>query len=169
METGQLLTIILAVTSFLSSIAAAVTAYFIYLTLRQDVRGQKAQLFSDIVRYYNDIYVYRNQLLTMDLTWSAFRGKYSDIPEILNSNEWRIVRQAGAFFEFLGILVKRKYLDSDMVFDMIYVNPNAWARVSETVYKIRQDYNADLWINWEYLVMEERKYHGRIGTVTRSW
>jgi hypothetical protein len=125
----------------------------------QDTKRQEAPILFEILHRYEATYASRMRLLTIDFRRSAFNDKYPSTEEKLNSDEWALLREVAAFFEFTGILLKHKCVDREMLFDMMYFNPRLWAHMYETVDNMRRVYNPNQWVNWQYLVEEEQKYY----------
>jgi hypothetical protein len=159
--------IALMVAPVLSSIATAAAAYFAYMAIKQSVRGHESQVLFEIVRRHNEIYATRNRLFKMDFSWSRFQQKYPRIEDVLISDEYKALREVGACYELIGTLVKRKYVDLEPVLDLILVNPRSgygdpapslWEHVSELIYKLGEMWNPDEWVNWEFLVKQEKRY-----------
>lgn len=167
MEVTQLINYIIAGAAAASAMGTLVSALLLYRTIRLSARGQQAQIFLEISQKYDAIYSKRNQLLRDGIDWDELNRRYTTYEELVNSKEWREFRDVAGCFEFIGVLVKNKYINENVLFDMIVVNPplnpadgqlTVWERVENFIGKARVR-NPHLWENWQYLVEKEKEYY----------
>jgi len=86
-------------------------------------KSQQSQVFLEITRRYQEIYRVRNELLNMNFSWQEFHRRHPTIDDKLASKEWLTLRRVAVVNEMLGVLVKHKYLDPNVLFDMFFLNP----------------------------------------------
>jgi hypothetical protein len=158
---------IIAVATAFYTVVALVTAIIVYRTLRQGRRSQEAQIFLEISSRYNKIYFARNELMKTDRDWMEIYDKYTSYEELINSQEWKTLREVAACFELMGILVKHNLIRREVLFDMVLVNPpdtpahgerKLWDRVEKFIKRARK-HNPNQWVNWEDLVKAEEDYY----------
>jgi membrane dipeptidase len=167
---GSFATGVAAVATAFSARATAKSARLLYETNKQNERAQMAQTFLEISKQYNEVYHKRNYLLKTGRLWSKSSESHLKYADLANTPEWRELREVAACFELVGVLVKKGYIDREILFDMVLVDPPAtpksdeftlWDYVEIFLRKARE-HNPNQWVNWEYLVNEERKYYTKI-------
>lgn len=148
-----------ALAGVISSIAAAVAAIFAFHQVKVMGRqghlaeqAAQAQVFLNISDKWSNIYRTRLELLRRSMDVEAIKKEYPDIQSYLASEHWSDLRTVGGFYEFIGTLVKRKYLPLDVVLDLVNVDPQLWRHVFPVIAYLRADNFPQLYENWEYLV-----------------
>lgn len=75
---------------------------------------------------------------------------FNEFYDELNKIEYKELRKALYFYEYLGSLVKKKQLDFDQVFSVIYF-PDEFDRLAQRLYNGIVPKKADFLINYSYL------------------
>lgn len=73
-----------------------------------------------------------------------------DFTRFLSLGRYRSLRRVGFFYEYLGMLVKRKAIPFDVVFDLFSFPEGFW-KSSEGFVGLARRYQPDFWENFEYL------------------
>jgi hypothetical protein len=117
-----------------------------------------------IQQRYSDVYQRRGQLKRDAgiATYKWFDDTYPSTAEKQASEFWKRFREWAGFCEFVGVLVKHGYIDSDLVFDMINIDVDLWKVYKPLIYELRGDEkwnNKHMFENWEFLINEAIKWN----------
>jgi hypothetical protein len=102
--------------------------------------------------------------------------KFSDWKAFLNSDEWKKIREVINFYEFLGILLKKEYVEEDEAFVLVSVDHfprklGSGQRVSAHegefyelvrpyIEFLRDNYREDIYLYYDHIALT--KYHARV-------
>jgi hypothetical protein len=133
--------------------------YYIF-TARNAERSRKAQLFMSLYEQFNNYeWMQRWTEKFYIWEWKDFDDYFEKYGPIKNPNAFSSYNSTCAFFEGIGVLLKNKLIDIEIVTQLIY-SPVVWMwEKTESITKgYRERYNApQLWEYYEYLVNEMRK------------
>jgi len=141
--------------------AASVVIALIYYTLiiRNADRTRKAQLFMQLYNIYNSVDFQKNHFYIMSLEWKDFKEYWEKYGPFTNPETNAIIASEGGFFEGIGVLVKRKLIDTTLVDDLMAGNIiGYWEKIGPVVKDIRITLNWPQALEWaEYLYNEISK------------
>lgn len=122
-------------------------------------RTRQAQLFMQIYDHYNDIDFQRNHFYIMNLEWEDFNDYWEKYGPYTNPETNAIIASYAGFFEGIGVLVKRKLIDSTLVDDLMSGNITSyWEKMRPLVKQIRINLNWPQAFEWtEYLYNKIKK------------
>ena len=127
------------------------------------------QAFKAIIDESRSLKPVRDSLEASGIPSFAFlKTKYHTLAHIKASEEISPLFHIGGFYEQVGVLVRRGFVDFDLVFDMMPLPDKLWSDSQSIVQAMRTEWVGDFWSNWEYLYIryaEERirqnKLHNR--------
>jgi hypothetical protein len=79
-------------------------------------------MFIEISKKYDEIYHKRYKLWKTGRIWSKANEWYPEFSDLISSQEWSDLREVAACFELIGILVKKGYIDREVLFGFVRVN-----------------------------------------------
>lgn len=141
-----------AAAAALAAVISAVAAFLIYMQVRQSDKERMASICLEISHRYNGVYSDLIHLSRAPIKWDEFDKKYPDFSDKLASEEWKLLRSAGGFFELVGVFVEEGLVTPDLLFKFMNIRPRIWLANEEAILKMRKNYNRELWIYWERLV-----------------
>lgn len=144
--------VITAIATAVAGIFAAVAASISFFQGRSAERGQRASISFEISRRYDQLYPRMIELRKSPVKWEEFHRKYPTEQEKLGSDEWKLLREVGGFFELIGALVDEKVVYPQLLFKFMNIRPQLWSDNEETILKMRETYNKELWVYWGGLV-----------------
>jgi len=150
--------------TYLSLISIPVGIFYYVMTLRNQSRTRRTQLFMEIYNKFNDS-VEKTQGF-MELVGLEFDG-YDDFMERYGPDRdpriWASLYHNMMFFEGIGILVKRGLIDVEMVEDfMSGVIMNTWGKFGPIHKEIRVRLGHPTWAEeYEYLYNQIRLIYER--------
>lgn len=137
----------------LTGIGIIVAITYYTLTLRNSNRTRRAQLFMQIMGQFNTPGMAESRRYYFDLEMSSL----DDYMKMLADPEaGRVFMLFGGYLEGIGVLVRRKLIDVEMVVDFIGgVTKHFWEKFSPVFMEYRERMNAPrLYSEWEYLYNE---------------
>lgn len=141
-----------AVAAAVAAAISAVAAYLTYLQVRQSDKERMASVCLEVSRRYDEIYPDLISLGRSSISWEEFDRKYPDADDKLGSEEWRLLRKAGGFFELVGVMVEDGLVTPEILFKFMNIRPRIWLANETTILKMRERYNSELWVYWQRLV-----------------
>lgn len=124
---------------FLAGISLTVAAIYYTLTLRNQNRTRQAQLLMNLYETYRskefraDVTEVRNQ------EWTDFDDFWEKYGEKNNPDAWAAWISVAAFFNGVGVLLKRKLIDIVLVEDLLSnVVFGSWSRMYVPLYGYRK-------------------------------
>jgi hypothetical protein len=147
------------VAAMAAAVAAAISAFAAYLNLKQVRQSDKERMASiclEVSQRYNELYPDLILLARSPIRWEEFDMRYPDADDKLASEEWKLLRKAGGFFELVGVMVEDGLVTPEVLFKFMNIRPRIWLANEETILRMRARYNQELWIYWERLV---KKYY----------
>ena len=142
--------------TYLTLISVPVGVFYHIMTLRNQSRTRQAQLFMQIYNRWTDTDFIENYIEVINRDWKDFddyNKKYGAIREEAKR------RTIGQYFEGIGVLVYRKFIDVSLVDDMMssFVF-SFWEKYEPIIKKNRERSNKPQILEWaEYLYIEVRK------------
>ena len=131
-------------------------------SMAASLRATKKQLeigvFLEISRRYEDVYQEMVNLRANPIPCSQFLTQYPTSESRVGSPEWARLRRVASFFEFAGIMVKRKSIDPALLFSMVNIHEAIFKDHQMIIDDMRNTHYKGLWVNWEYLVKLRKKY-----------
>jgi hypothetical protein len=129
-------------------------------TQQLQLETRQAQLFMELYREYRDPAFRKMYQEVSEWPWvdnEDFRRKYSPEASI---EKYSLYASVMAYFEGIGVLVKRGLLGIDMVYDLLSIQiRSVWEKNREQTYWARKTLDMpQLWDDFEYLYNELMKY-----------
>ncbi len=73
--------------------------------------------------------------------------------EILKSDVWlNVVRPVANFYEFIGLLVHKRYIDASVAFALVTPDVESRENAAPIIDALRQKYRKDLYLFWDELI-----------------
>jgi len=140
----------------LTGIGIIVSILYYTMTLRNSNKTRQAQLFMNLYEVYRGMDFRRRWYSTSSWEWSDhddFLLKYG--PDT-NVEAFSTFNSILGFFEGVGMLVRRGYVELDLVEDLLDIPADViWEKFKDIVYASRQKRNwPQLFANYEYLIQE---------------
>jgi hypothetical protein len=134
--------------------AAGVLVGVVYYIL--DMRHQRQVRQTDLI-----MGLYRNygSIEFQEALWKVNSRKYRNFDDYEKQYGWAEVVAIGTFFEGIGLLLKRKLVNIQLV-DDLFTTPVkvSWGKMKPIVYDSRKQWNSPAAYEWvEYLYNEMRK------------
>jgi hypothetical protein len=142
--------------TYLTLISVPVGVFYHIMTLRNQSRTRQVQLFMQIYNRWTDPIFQENFLEVTNRDWKDFddyNKKYGTIHEEAKR------RTIGQYFEGIGVLVYRNFIDVSLVDDMMssFVF-GFWEKYESIIKNNRERLNTPQILEWaEYLYIEVRK------------
>jgi hypothetical protein len=140
--------------------SASVVAGVIYYSLQ--IRHQNKMRQTDLVM---KLYSQFNSLEFQKIYHEILKREAKDYYDYDKKYGWAEATAVGMFFEGIGILLKRKLIDLDLVDDM-FTSPIKWAweKMKDMTLEVRKVRNQPEILEWfEYLYNEMKKREQKIG------
>jgi len=131
---------------------SAVAAFLNYMQVRQSDKERMASICLEISERYDGVYADLIKLSRNPVIWEEFDAKYPDGDDKLDSEEWKLLRKAGGFFELVGVMVEDGLVAPAVLFKFMNIRPRIWLANRTTILRMREKYNPELWVYWERLV-----------------
>jgi hypothetical protein len=109
-------------------------------------------------------------------TQSDVESKYTDWKLFLNSNEWKKIREVINFYEFLGILLEKQYVEEDEAFVLVSVDHfprklgtgqrvsahegEFYRLVKPYIAFLRDNYREDIYLYYDHVALT--RYHAKV-------
>ncbi len=140
----------------LTGIGLIIALTYYSLQIRNQNKTRQAQLFMQIYNRWTDPIFQENYLEVTNRDWKDFddyNKKYGAIREEAKQ------RTIGQYFEGIGVLVYRKFIDVSLVDDMMSsLLFGFWEKYESIIKKNRERSNTPQILEWtEYLYIEVRK------------
>lgn len=133
--------------------AISVAAFCLtYVQIRQSDKLRMSSICLEISKRYDEIYSDLVRLSRSPVRWDEFDRLYPEPEDKLASDEWKLLRRAGGFFELVGALVEDGMVEDRLLFRFMNIRPRIWLANEETILTMRRTSNSELWIHWERLV-----------------
>ncbi len=143
-----------AVAALFTALAAAAAALASWAEVGRAKTNSQVQVFIELARHWNDVFPIVNEVAAMPLDTDAIIAEYGDGRHqlFLVSEEWKKIRHAAGFYEFLGALIDRKFIDKDMALELVMIDRGLWERIKPLVVWLRGVQEPLLYENYEKLV-----------------
>jgi hypothetical protein len=148
--------IIAALATAAAAMVTALMAYFVYRQADLMQRTHDTGVLLEILRRSHDNYPIRTKLRGKKLDWYKYNEDYPTIEQKLTNREWYDMSDTGSFFDFIGAMVKYKYVNPEILFSIITIDENLWNDNKDFIDNMRIEYTSDLWSHWEYLIDLQR-------------
>lgn len=110
------------------------------------------QAFRTIVEESRSLKSLRDELEQDGLpSYESLKKKYHSVHGIKSAPELTKVLHLGGFYEEVGVLIRRDFIDFTLVFDMVPFPDQIWKSAQSIIVGIRRDWIPDFWENFEYL------------------
>ena len=136
--------------------------------MQMTLETRQTQLFMQLFAQYN------TKDFMNDFGKVAYQMEYKDLADWekkytpTNSLEhWASWGRVGRFFDGVGILVKRRLIDLDLVVEELReIILYSWDKMSPWVYEVRSVMKSErTWENFEFLAVEARKKHSDVASL----
>jgi len=121
--------------------SVSVAAIYYILTLRTNQRNMKhtldtrqVQLFMDVYQRFEELDFQNTYWEIMSYQWRDFNDYIAKYGEKANPEAFRKLAWVGTFFEGIGVLVKRGFIDAAIVDDLMSMYIIGWWEKHEPVY-----------------------------------
>ena len=110
------------------------------------------QAFRTIVEESRSLKSTRDELEQSGVpSYESLKKKYHSVHGIKTAPELKELLRLGGFYEEVGVLVRRDFIDFILVFDMVPFPDQIWKSAQSVIAGIRRDWIPDFWENFEYL------------------
>ncbi len=142
----------------LLGIAAAALYYFFISQITVGTR--KAQLFMQLYSRFHDQDFMRRNIDIMNLEWEGFEDYWKKYGMVTNPQATSEHYSVGNFYEGIGLMVKRKLIDLEMVNDLMGgLVTRYWEKMGPVIEKQRELFNWPGAYEWtEYLYKQIQSY-----------
>lgn len=125
-------------------------------SLRMSAKQNEVSILHDVQNRWNEIYSSRNRLRGSDFTRTNWHSM--EVNDILTSKEWlEVVRPVANFYEFIGLVVFKGYIQLDTVLVLVTMDEQSRERAAPLIDALKAHYRDDLYVFWDYLIDESRK------------
>jgi hypothetical protein len=138
-------------------VALIFTAYQIKLSSKATEATLLKDLFDKNAELRKQFYQLRHNIFQYD----ELVEKYPDILTLRTLEQLEPLFQIGHHYEYIGILVRKKFMNLNTVFELIPVDKEIWLKSKPIREHLRQNWLPDWWENWEYLHNEYGKLRNR--------
>ena len=130
--------------------------------LRLLAASNQFQAFKAIVDESRSLKTIRDELEHAQLpTYKELLQKHRGLHGIKAAGELADLFRLGGFYEEVGVLVRRGFIDFGLVFDMVPFPDKLWESSASIREGLREDWTPDFWENWEYLYKRYRHHRGQ--------
>jgi transcriptional regulator with XRE-family HTH domain len=121
-------------------------------TQRTYVEPHDSSILLEVLRRSRENYPIRTKLHGTKIDWDDYHRKYPTVQEKISNDTWYAISDTGSFFGFMGTMIKYKYVNPDVLFDIVYIDKKLWYDNKDFTDNMRREYNEHLWEEWEYLI-----------------
>jgi len=151
---------IVSLISMLAAIATAYTAYLVYKqvqimnsTIIQSQKDKEVSILLEISKRFREIFPIRNKLMASDISWEQLIKKYGDFAGIKSSTEWQEFTEVAIFYDLIGMLIKQKYFDPELINELLSIKPGVWEKFENIIFEVRKE-TPEFLSNWDYMTNE---------------
>ena len=148
----------------LSTIAAAIAAFFSFLQGRTMARSErlrdqqgKTTVLLEVADRWTDILQVRYRVRANIENYRNPQERYRDIREFMASEDWQHLRVLCNFYEFLGMLVYYKIMSISTVLVLVTVDESDFDAAKPSIDWLRSEYRDDIYLFWDWLILAARK------------
>lgn len=143
-------TIIVSLSQMISVVAAV--TYYIVIS-RNTSRNRKAQFFMQIYGSYQRAGFLKQFIDVLNMEWDDFDDYWENYGMVTNSEDAAKIHAIGNYLEGIGVMVKRKFIDIDLVDDLMTgIVKRYWEKMEEVIIQQRVLLNWPEAYEWtEYL------------------
>jgi hypothetical protein len=143
----------------LSAFFAAISGVAALMQARMQQRGLKLQdhdgrvtVLLELMKRWDEtlkpLYAMREQAAA----FKASPGQFETVPQFMNSDYWKTMRQVCNFYEFAGLLVYNKVLRAETLLVIITVRGDDYEIARPAIDRLRLQYRPDIYLLWDWLV-----------------
>jgi len=156
--------IIVSVTQMMSVIAAAI--YYVFISTNT-IKTRKAQLFMQIYNSFQRQEFLKQFIEIMNLQWTDFEDYWQKYGMINNPEEASKIHSIGTYLEGIGVLVKRKLIDLELVDELMTgIIERYWEKMEPMIIAQREllDWpEAYEWTEYLYKKIKQKKSKDKSG------
>ncbi|MFO7695610.1 MAG: hypothetical protein R6X16_00435 [Anaerolineae bacterium] len=159
----QAITVAASLAALVVAVCAAASTLISAWQVRKTHRAAELSAMLDLSRRFDEVYKARNKLLheDCDLSWDYFHDCNPSRGDKLNSDIWLTLRQYAGFMEFVAVLVKRRWLDSNILFKWMPMDREVWDKAQPLIDRMRPMLRDDLWCHWPELLNSYTRWDRR--------
>jgi hypothetical protein len=102
--------------------------------IKQTLDTRQVQLFMNVFQKFEEPDFQNTYWELMSLQWRDFEDYLTKYDEKVNPESFRKISRVGTFFEGIGVLVKRGFIDAAIVDDMMSMFIIGWWEKYEPIY-----------------------------------
>jgi hypothetical protein len=134
-----------------ANIAIVIAIVFTALQIRVSSRAAEATLLKDLFDKNGELRKQFNKLRNDQPPYNELVRKFSDPLVLRYLEQLEPLFQIGHHYEYIGLLVRKKLIKLDIVFELIPVDKDIWVQSKPIRNYLRERWLPDWWENWEYL------------------
>jgi hypothetical protein len=149
-----------------ANIAITIAVIFGALQLRLSSKTSSATLLRDLFDKNAELRNNFNNLRDNAPPYDELVDQYPDVFTLRTLPQLEPLFQIGHHYEYIGLIVKKRFIKLEIVFELIPVDKDIWVNSEPIRNHLRKHWLADWWDNWEYL---HNKYEKLRNKRKRSW
>lgn len=138
----------------LLAVASAIF-YYVFIS-RNTIKNRKAQLFMQLYDHFHKTEFMKQNIYIMNLEWKDFDDYWKKYGAVANPETSSVIHSVGNYFEGVGLLVKRRLIDIDLVDELMTgLVTRYWEKMGPIIVEQRVLFNWPEAYEWtEYLYNE---------------
>jgi hypothetical protein len=142
----------------IASVSVTVAAIYYIFQIRNQTRIRKTDFVTKLASTWNSKEYAEASFRVLLLEFKDYEGfvkKYGGIPSL--NPDSIACRMVATFFEHVGMLLRKKLVEPDLIFDLFLVK-DSWEKLKPLIEGLRKQNNSPRLLEWfEYLYNEEQK------------